>query len=386
MQQIVNLPYVVARKRKGATAYYFSVPQRLCPEGWHTFIPIGRDDAVTQTEIIEKATALKKRLDRERGAWQVGADARAVRGSFPDIIGIYKKSEYWIDLAARTQKDYDTYLTLITNWSKKAGHPHIRDLTTKDVIGFLNMHCRESIEGKTVYRAKKEKRCKVVFSILYNIAVIEGYVDTNLMSGFALPRRKSEKRKVVIWTEDDVKRFDAKAVEMNLASVGTAAMINFEIGNRMGDVLKQQRHRDYIQGRFRFRQNKTGETVSIRVSPALQERLDNLPPAKFLLVVCEETGQQWEEKRFSKAVRRIADAAGMPDHIFQQLRHSALLNAERAGLTDAEICHKFGWKRETLNAMRDQHYGILHDEELADAAVEKLENYRQKKACGQGGS
>ena len=119
---------------------------------------------------------------------------------------------------------------------------------------------------------------------------------------------------------------------MGLPSIGTAVLIAFETGQRQTDVLQYEKPRDYVGGTLRYNQSKTGAYVGIPATAWLKEELDKLPDG--LLCPCEATGRQWKPSYFSHRFRDVANAAGLPKHLFKQLRHSHLQMLERANCTE----------------------------------------------------
>ena len=71
-------------------------------------------------------------------------------------------------------------------------------------------------------------------------------------------------------------------------------------------------------------------------------------------------------------------SADLDGYVFRKIRNSLTVYGERAGMTDDEFHSIFGWSRNTVKSMKDNHYGSA-DQELADSAVTKLETYRSKK-------
>lgn len=363
-------PYTVFRQRNGWRAYYFCVPKNRCPEGWIPTQSLGRDDQTPLEEIIKKAKELKILLDKEREHKQLGIVKTTIIGSIPNIIDLYEESGFFKNLQPNTKRDYRTYLKEIVTWSGKAMHPHIKDFTTKALSKFF-----DQFEDTP----EKQAQMKNVFSMLFKVAIREGYATANLAKEISFYTKKTRKRDIVLWTDEDVSKFTEQADLMGWGSIGTAVMIAYETGQRMNDILALQKPRDYKDGKFAFKQSKTGAMVSIEATEYLKPRLALIPDEQLLLVRHENTGMSWKMHTFCHRVRIIADACGMNDHIFKHLRHSARLKAERAGLTDEEMTKTFGWSRNTVKRMGDQHYGVNFDEETASAAVVKLNNYRSNK-------
>lgn len=361
-------PHCQVKDRGRYTDVYFTIHPKDRPQGWPATIKLGRTDQTRPEEIEAKAVAVYNDFVKFKARLLGIGDLALKKGTLPDVIRIYKASPHYLDLALKTRKDYASYFNLLENWSAKNNHPHIADLTPPAAIKFLN-----TFENTPI----KQRRIKIVLSILCRMAIEAGYIENNPVKDLKLRKRKTEPRKIVIWEDYHIEAFINKADDMGWSSVGTALLMACEIGQRQGDVLKMQKPRDYKDGLFTFRQNKTGKEVRIPATPRLRQRLDALPEEQLLLIRHEGTGKQWLSDTFSHKFRNIADEAGLTDHIFQQARHTAVFNLQRAGCTPFEIGSVTGHSRQTVLKMLDSHYGVDRDEELAQKAITNLNKYRK---------
>lgn len=363
-------PHCQVRLRRAYADVYFAVHPKNRPSGWPATINLGRTDRMSVQEIMQKAQEVFHEFEEFR-AKAAGVCLNGRAGSLPDIILRYKNGPLWTDLSARTRKDYAFYLEELRQWSGKNNHPNIAHLSPPVVVRYLN-----GFEDTPV----KQARMRSILRILCSVAVMEGFLSRNPIDGnIRLKRRAKKKRPITLWSQNEMDSFIAAAEQAGFGSIGTAALIAFETGQRRGDVLKLQKPRDYKDGRFIFSQNKTGKTVSIRTTAQLCARLDALPDDQLMLVRHENTGRAWQESVFCHKFREIADTAGLKQHIFMHLRHSAVANLERAGNTIPLIASVTGHSRQTVQEILDRHYGVDRDEEMADQAISNLEEYRQRK-------
>lgn len=364
----LNLPeYVIGKKRKRYTVFYFQVPLRIRPKGWPGAIRLGRDDLEGLEEVSTKARSLKKKMDAEKRGNELGIVLGPKEGSFPDIIKKYKSSEFWTSLRPATQKSYDQRISKIEAWSKEAGHPHIRTIKAKHLYAFLSNYSN---------RPRERQYLKAALSILLNTAVIHGYIETNVAKEVDLPQRRDNKYKVILWTDDDVKNFIETAKKMGWASIGRAVLISYDTSQRQTDVLSMQSPRDYKDGMFILEQSKTGREIIIPATKWLRSELKGITG---LLCKCEVNDGVWTTHYFSHKFREIAIKAGLNKHLFKQLRHSHLINLERAGCSEHERNAHSGHTKQSGNALMDRSYGLDRDEKLAVSAVQKLERMRTKK-------
>lgn len=357
---------------KGRVVYadvYFMVHPKDRPKKWPATIHLGRTDRKSMDDIITKANQTYADYQKFKFEAATGERIRAPQGSLADVIVKYKESQYWSDLSKRTRKDYLSYLDLIYDWSERAGHPHIKHMQPKSITKWLNGFDETPV---------RQKRARTVLSIVYGAAIREGYINSNIVKDIKLRRRKTEKRKVSIWTDEDIEKLINKADELGWSSIGTAALIAYESGQRQGDVLSMQKPRDYNEGRFRFYQNKTGQWMEFRATKRLKARLSRLPDEQLLLVRHENTGKQWKGHTFTHMFRRIADACGLENHIFMHFRHSAVLNLEASGCTHGQIANITGHSLQTVNTILEVYR--TRSTEVADAAIMRLESYRKAKS------
>ena len=365
-------PHCQIKQRNGYADVYFIVHRDYRPKGWKPTYHLGRTDRVPSETIWERAHEYYEELIHCRGQ-ALTAPPRVVNmeGTLPDVIQKYRKSHYYQDLAETTRQGYDWYMKVIEDWSSRNEHPHVSELTKPVLVKYL-----DRIESHD-----KQRRMRTLFKVLLRTAVLEGYIPNNPVNeDLKLRRRKVERRKIVLWTDDDVLRLMDKADETGRSSIGTAVLIGYETSQRQKDVLSMEQPRDYREGRFVYQQSKTGQKVRLPATTWLRERLDALPDDQCRLVVNEINNGPYARPTFHQEFRKIADKAGLPNHIFHQLRHSTVVNLERAGNSIPEIAAVTGHSRKTVTKMIDEYYGIDRDEEMATNAIERLEKYRAEKA------
>ena len=98
------------------------------------------------------------------------------------------------------------------------------------------------------------------------------------------------------------------------------------------------------------------------------------PDPSELLVCPTITGKRWHRRNFTKAVRRIARAAGLPDDLqIRDLRRTAATEGASAGATPAEMMAVGGW----ANPASIRPY-LVQTLEQAAAFQAKREAYRRR--------
>lgn len=351
--------YCVPKKRKGYFAIYFQVPARLRPEGWKPAIPIGRTDRDSINDIIRKGEECYDQLQAVRA----GISATPRKGSLADVIIRYRKSEYWTGLKPSTRHGYEHYLSTIQDWSQAAGHPHIETYQPKHIAAFL---------AKWKSKPRSRKFYKAVLSILWSVAIQEGFVNHNIVKEIALPKGKNKKSGFKMWEVEDIEKFVQMADVMGLSNVGTAVTLAFE-GYRQTDIFSFQEPRDYQNGKFIFKTSKTGESVSVWAYQRTVSRLAKRPNEQLLLTVHDVTKKPWDKSSFNKKFRAVCAKAGMKGFQFRRIRNSAAIYGLRFDLTDSQFRQRFGWSKRTVEQMREHYTDI--DQEVMDGAAEKIRAY-----------
>ena len=149
----------------------------------------------------------------------------------------------------------------------------------------------------------------------------------------------------VTWTSEQVGKFVAQAFKDGWASVGAAALLAYELGQRLSDAQLTIRWRNYdeARGTIRFEQSKskkakTKRIVVIPVSDVLRAVLSRVPKRGELIATREDTGEPWKEDAFSKRAALIRAAAELPEELLvRDMRRSALTELGDAGGTDQQL-------------------------------------------------
>ena len=352
--------YCVVRQRKGYAVVYFSVPERLRPEGWKALYEVGRTDQHAMHEMISRGNEYYQALLNARKSSELGI-VKINKGSLAWLIARYKLSEHYLNLKPATQKGYEHYLNVIRKWSEGSGNPHIRLLTLPTLIEFLDLW-KETPRTRKYYKA--------ILSKLFQVGMKEGVITKNPVWEIKLPKSKKKKKKFKVWRLKDIENFAEKADEMGLPNVGTAVIVAWE-AFRQTDVFELQEPRDYRNGGFRFDTSKTDEPISMLASKRTVLRLKKRPKTQLLLTVNDVTGMMWTKNSFYNQFRKVRDACGLQGRVFRRIRNSSAIHALKANLTPAEFQQRYGWTEKSVEAMRDLYTDI--DQEIIDEGAKKLE-------------
>jgi len=177
----------------------------------------------------------------------------------------------------------------------------------------------------------------------------------------------NESRRDLIWTDDEVAAFNAKASE----PLRRAMMLAIWTGQRQGDLLKLT-WSAYDGNSLRLRQSKTSADVSVKVSAELKTILDaakaknekqDVPAATILT---NRSGKPWTAG-FKSSWRKAASKADVMDKTFHDLRGTFVTLAYRNGSSIKDIAEVTGHLEKDAERILRKHYLV------SSASVERIE-------------
>jgi integrase len=185
------------------------------------------------------------------------------------------------------------------------------------------------------------------------------------------------------WSEQQLNGFIQKAEELGFPSIGRCALMCMELMQRPGDVLSltwdAYQQPDSV---WQIRQSKRGavvrvpETGRLRLALNKARRKVKCEAGSTMLVCPTVTGKRWHRRNFTKAVRRIARATGLPDDVqVRDLRRTAATEGASAGATPTEMMAVGGWAN--LASIRPY---LVQTREQAASFQRKRDAYRKLKS------
>jgi integrase len=184
------------------------------------------------------------------------------------------------------------------------------------------------------------------------------------------------------WTDRQIDSFIQKAEELGFPSIGRCALMCMELMQRPGDILSLTWDAYQTKEKvWQIRQSKRGAVVGIPETRRLRLALKtirrvaerNACGENKMLVCPTITGKKWHRRNFTKAARRIARAAGLPDELqIRDLRRTAATEGACAGATPAEMMAVGGW----ANPASIRPY-LVQTREQAAAFQAKRDEYRK---------
>lgn len=324
--------FVTLRPRADGTyRVLFEVPPRLRPSGWSATIPLpihgprsgNLRDADELVRIKRDARALYDKLQLDRRGI-----VREPERSLKALIRMWQASDEWSALRPASVQSYEAYLRNITAWSEVAGHPDPTTLTVADVKSFLSLFND---------RPNTKRHTLKALRIVMNHAIAAGWRTDNPCATIKV---KVPVSKASIWEQGDVDAYVAEAEAQGRHSVAVMILLMWEIGQRVTDVRGFRPGGEYVAGRFRFAQSKTGAEVEIEVSDKLRDKLDAMGDGHLFVFRDEKSGKAYTDYRLVRtfaAIRSAVVEAGGRALKLKWLRHSCVVQLARSDATIPEI-------------------------------------------------
>jgi integrase len=368
------------RIRKGRCFFQPSKSMRLAG-----FLPqaLGSDE-VEAARIVKALNDEWDRLQQERAQARqtgrsdpAGKTPPAPRGTIEWLIQEHKKADAWKRRPPKTKKEFDYYTGLMVETRKQ------------HAAAIQRPHVRQLVQNMRNQGFSQDKANRVVkwLRFLLSEAMEHGLRKDN--PAFALRLSKPPPRQVV-WSEEEVWTFVAKAIELGRASIALAVLIAYDMGQRRGDVIAMT-WGQWDGERLLVQQSKTQSLVSVRALPELRDaievtkdadgvyRMTNDPQLRDerAMVISEETGRPYKGDNFSHLFREIADAAGFKSKQFIDLRRSSVVRLSLAGCTPQLISAITGHSIETVARILRVYNPTT--KEQSDLAITMLQAWRESR-------
>jgi integrase len=226
----------------------------------------------------------------------------------------------------RTQQGYCYHAGLVEDWSGLLGAPLVSTIDKSRIETFLAAYDD---------RPTTRRHIKIVLKMMLDHALDLGWIAKNPAERIKVDAPKS---KVAIWEEADVEFYASGAISAGQRFIAAIIRTQWEIGQRITDVRHFRYGAEYTDGVFRFRQSKTGQYVTIPVSPELRALLDEGRSTESLYLFRDTaTGRPFGEQRLGHVFIALRKATGGRDLTLRALRHSCVVQLARAGCTAPEI-------------------------------------------------
>jgi integrase len=277
------------------------------------------------------------------------------------IIREYQQSEAFTNLAAHTQKGYETNIGKIAEEFGDLPLAALKDKRAKgDILRWRTRLARNS--------TRQADYAMSTLSRILSWGMEMGDVDANPCLG--IKRLYNGNRKENVWSLDQEKALlDVASAPLRLAMV-----LALWTGQRQGDLLSL-RWTDYDGTYIKLKQSKTGTKVKIPVARPLKYLLDSTVRRSDRVLVNLD-GVPWKPSGFRASWRKACIKAGIPSgkdgRTFNDLRGTAVTRLALAGCTEAEIATITGHSLTQVRSILDEHY-LYRDPKLAENAIRKFE-------------
>jgi hypothetical protein len=368
------LPRYVRRKplKSGGWGYFFDLPTWARKAGCVVDRePLGTDYA----KAVERAeTVLLPAFDswRSGGKSPDKATTIAAPGTLDWIFAEYRADRRFTKLDARTKRNHEVGFRMVGGHilkdGRKLGSVRITSIDTAVVDALyekLLVVKATDLDGNTIERERRTtvnhamKSCRRA----WKIAARRNPGKVPAVNPFASMGLQSSDRETPTATLAELQAFRAKAVELGLSSLATAALIGWEWLQREVDIfatfeVTHYRPKEHPNA-VRVVHEKTGEENWIPLFdeetgapffPDLMAELDTIKRIRIAgLMLRRDWGQHapwptWPKEdevdltHMSRKVKEVIRAAGLRDELtFTSFRHGGFTEAGDAELTDREL-------------------------------------------------
>ena len=293
----------------------------------------------------EKAAAKAAKINETLGR----GPSDVVRGSIDHIIGLYKASVEYKELAPRTTKDYDRDM----KW--------FADSIGSEPIASIDVAFVEGMRDRLLEQPAKARKLMATLSILINTASRRGLYRAENPVKLV---RKPKYGEYPEWPDSAVERFK----KCPIPELVWAVELGLHTGQRGEDVIVM-RWDQIRNGEIEVKQGKTGETVWIPIHSRLQAVLDRVE-RRATTILTRPDGRPWNIDYFRHSLKVEIDKLGLTGLTFHGLRKSASRRLAEAGCSERHIQAITGHQ---TSAMVQHYTKGARRKKLAKAAVVKLE-------------
>lgn len=363
--------FVIARRRKDGThRVLFELPPRLRPSGWSPTTPMPitgarKGDLSDPSEVARiRADAAELYQDylRDRG---MAPDPLKGERSFRRLIAEWRRSQRFKACRPVSQKGYLWLAGQVQAWADaQARRPDPTTMRRADFEGILS-----AFDDRPGARYHIRKALRLVM----DQAVALGWRTDNPVHGIVVGKPAT---KVSIWEQADVDAYAEAAQRAGQPDIAAIILTEWEIGQRLTDVIRFRRGVEYepAEGAFRFRQSKTSQYVTIPVSARLRAIVGaSGREGSPYLFHDAATGRPFrDQQRLShafEAVRALVMKGGARYLLLRALRHSCVVALARCGCTIPEIASITGHKLSTVTTVLESY--LPSDQEVAWNAQRK---------------
>lgn len=295
-----------------------------------------RQDAVFRCLQVEELFEQWK-LDQKR---EVKVNSATVLG----MITYYKTTDRWRVLSYNSKRTYNQLIDCLSSIS--LGKERFINLLASNV-------CKDYAKKLYAYIQDEYSQHRARHSIKFLKLVWNVCEEYNRLSGNPWKVIKLDNDPIcdVIWKDRQVDRFIEGADELGFWSLGTMAMLCYDLCQRPGDM--RQLTWDNFDGEFfTFHQEKTGTKIEVEASPRLIKRIvprHNQYTGEDTIVLYEKTGRPYDNRKYNEIAAQIRKHTMLPDRLKMKfLRHSGATQLGENNATEDEIAAVTGHKSRAM--------------------------------------
>jgi hypothetical protein len=366
------LPRYVERKplKSGGWGFFFHVPSWAPKADCHVQSgPLGTD---YNAAVLRAETILLPTFDD----WRIGGDvpsspATAVFGTLDWMFGEYRADRRYTKLDAKSKRNHEVGFKLIGGYVLKDGRrlgekrlSAIDTALTDDLYEKLLILRTTDADGNVVERERRTtvnhamKSCRRA----WNVVARRHPGRLPLVNPFAQMGLRSSDRETPTATYDDLLAFRVKAIELDLPSLATAALIGWEWLQRETDIFatfdvshyRPKERPNMVRVIDEKTKNESWipliDDTGATIYPELMAELDAIKRERIGgLMLCRDWGNRgpwptWPKPdqpdftHLSRKVKEVIRAAGLRDELsFTSFRHGGFTEGGDAELTDREM-------------------------------------------------
>lgn len=279
------------------------------------------------------------------------------RNTMSALVEAYYRSPNYKNLAESTRR---TYRAQFEKFREAYGN--------NPVAGFKRRHAKRILEDMA-------DRPEAANSLLKRLKVLMGYavemelIEANPLTG--LKGFKSHGEGFHTWTEDEIAAFEARHQIGSKARLAMTLMLC--TGQRRSDAVRMGWQ--HVNGNLiSVRQQKTNASLQIPIHPDLEAVLAHTRRTNLTFVLTEH-GKPFSPAGFGNWMRKMCDAAGLPECTSHGLRKACARRLAEAGCSNQEIKAITGHETE---AEVTRYTKAADQQRMAQNAIAKLVSSRDE--------
>jgi integrase len=265
----------------------------------------------------------------DRAYWKLmrGIENTSKKSSFENLIKLYKQTPRYIDLSAKSKKEYNRYFDYLI---ERAG--------SKDAKSFQRKHALE-IQSAFADKPRSANYLLQTLSILFEHSIDLGWRKDNPAKGV---RKLKGGSGHIPWPNWAIERFRKHAPE------NTKLLFELALGTgqRASDLIKMKWTDIEADGIY-IVQNKTGAKLWVPCTDSLSKVLRNTA-RKGIYILTNKRGAPLTYSGIAQRLTKTSKQLGTEAYTLHGLRYSAASHLAELGATDAQIAAITGHKARSM--------------------------------------